>query len=95
MSDIDRQRISGVRMLEAFGFTFDNSTGTWKGPVSSTLPHIPESDAMHALLVERADRLIGSSLSSDEADELVAIGEALEAYEAVRWPGGKTPGGKG
>ena len=51
-------------------------------------------DAMHALLVERADRLIGSSLSSDEADEQVANGEAL-AYEAVRWPDGKTPGGKG
>jgi hypothetical protein len=32
--------------------------------------------------------------SSDDS-ELIAIGEAIEAYELKRWPEGKEPGGKG
>ena len=37
----------------------------------------PEDDQLYALLIERADALIGQ-------DELEAIGEALEAYEGRR-----------
>ena len=54
-----------------------------------------EADAMHALLVRRADDLAESSEGSTEAAELVAIVDAIEAYEEKRWPLGKVPGGKG
>ena len=51
--------------------------------------------ALHALLVDRADQLVACTENSPDEDELVAIGEALEAYELKRWPEGKEPGGKG
>ena len=50
---------------------------------------------MHALLVLRADALEGCAGNSEEARELGMIAEALEAYESIRWPDGKIPGGKG
>jgi hypothetical protein len=53
------------------------------------------ADAMHALLVERADELMGCAENSPEGAELASIVEAIEAYEALRWPTGKIPGGKG
>jgi hypothetical protein len=54
-----------------------------------------EADAMHALLVLRADLLGACPKSSDEAMELQLIADAAEAYEAKRWPNGKAPSGKG
>ena len=90
MSNIDRQRIAAVRTLEAMGYVFRDHE--WTGPtISSTF----ESDTLHALLVLRADALEGCSRNSEEARELAMIAEGLEAYEAVRWPDGKVPGGKG
>jgi hypothetical protein len=51
------------------------------------------ADAMHALLVRRADDPTNSN--GGDAAEPVAIVDAIEAYEAKRWPLGKRPGGKG
>lgn len=53
------------------------------------------ADRMHALLVERADVLIGCLEGSPEEGELTSIVAAVESYEAKRWPLGKVPGGKG
>jgi hypothetical protein len=53
------------------------------------------TDRMHALLVTRADALEGCTEGSPEEAELAALADAIEAYESVRWPHGKNPGGKG
>jgi hypothetical protein len=54
-----------------------------------------ESDAMHALLIKRADELIGSTEASPEEQELRTLADVIDAYEAKRWPNGKMPDGKG
>ena len=54
-----------------------------------------ESDAMHCVLVQRADMLEGCPKGSVEEAELEGIVDAIESYEAKRWPEGKVPGGKG
>jgi hypothetical protein len=55
---------------------------------------LKEAYAMHALLVTRADALMGCTEGSPEA-EFASLTEAIEGYEAKRWPEGKIPGGKG
>jgi len=50
---------------------------------------------MHALLVKRADELVGCTEGSPEEAELAAMADALGAYEEKRWPFGKVPDGKG
>ena len=55
----------------------------------------PCADTLHALLVGRADALIGCTEGSPEEQELAALTDAIEAYEALRWPQGKIEGGKG
>ena len=54
-----------------------------------------ESDAMHALLVKRADELVGCTEGSPEEEELRALADVIDAYEAKRWASGKMAGGKG
>ena len=51
------------------------------------------TDRMHALLVARADALVGCAEGSPEETELAALADAIDAYEAVRWPPGRIPGG--
>jgi hypothetical protein len=74
------------------GYTF--ADGEWH-PSGVTAWTTRESDRMHALLVEKADALDGCAEGSPEAREREAIADALEAYEAKRWPAGKEYGGKG
>ena len=50
MSEIDRQRVSAVRVLEATGHTYRD--GQWR---QAGCPHWPEADLLHDLLVRRAD----------------------------------------
>jgi hypothetical protein len=42
-----------------------------------------EADAMHALLIKRADELVGCTEGSPEETEL---SDVINAYEAKRWP---------
>jgi hypothetical protein len=50
---------------------------------------------VHGLLMRRADALVGCTKGSPEEAELASIVDAIEKYEAKRWPDGKVPGGKG
>ena len=92
MSNIDKQRISAVRTLEDMGYVFLDE---WIAPTGLTTPMTAEADAMHVLLVLRADAIEGFTEGSPEEAEFAKIAEAIEAYEAKRWPDGKAPGGKG
>jgi hypothetical protein len=98
MSNIDKQRVAAVRKLEVLGYSYQD--GEWV-PVSLSVGVGPrslmtaESDAMHGVLVQRADALEGCTERFEEVRGLVAITDAVEEYEAVRWPVGKEPGGKG
>jgi hypothetical protein len=91
VSSIDRQRVAAVKAMENLGYTFDGLA--WNGPTGVNLDH--EADAMHALLILRADRLEGCTEGSAEETELKLIAERVEAYEAKRSPNGSVPGGKG
>jgi hypothetical protein len=56
MTIIDKQRIATVRALEARGYVFND-------------PAAFEGDALHALLVLRADELVGCTEGSPEEAE--------------------------
>ena len=91
MGEIDRKRVAAVRVLEAMGHRFDGTN--WQLPIDPA--PWPEADRVHALLMDRAEVLSGSIEDTKEDDELRAIADALEAYEAKRWPKGRVAGGKG
>ena len=98
MNEIDRQRIAAVSTLEALGYEF--RSGRWNPPLGPLgagggSGSRPEADQLHALLIARADALIGCPDGSADQDELVAIGEALEAYEGRRSPTGRAGGRRG
>ena len=95
MSTIDKQRIAAVRAMEALGFAFDGIEWTAPAGPARICSKDAEADAMHSLLVLRADKLAGSPEGSDEQTELKLIADTVSAYEANRWPDGIVPGGKG
>lgn len=59
MTNIDNQRIAAVRVLDALGSTF--LAGEWKAPDGNAASLIPSADAIHGLLMRRADELAGCS----------------------------------
>ena len=58
MSEIDRQRVRGVEVLREMGFTWRN--GRWLPLVSAENQSaiVPAADAMHRVLIARADRSV-------------------------------------
>lgn len=86
MSTIDKQHIAAVRKLEQPGYTFAGAD--WMHPADGASPTPAITDALHALLVRRADDLEGCTEGSDE---LAAIADAVEAYETVSWPLARSP----
>jgi hypothetical protein len=90
---IDKQRIAAVRTLEELGYTFTLAEG-W-APATDVISCTAEADRLHALLVERADEIGGCVDGSSEDTELKSITDALQAYEAKRWPTGREAAGKG
>jgi hypothetical protein len=87
MNNLDKQIMAAERDLDAFAH--GGLTPAW-----AELLQTP-ADKMHALLIERADALMGCTEGSPEEAELATLTDAIEAYETVRWPDGKEPGGKG
>jgi hypothetical protein len=87
MHSFDRQIATAAKDLDAFAHAGRAPTAM------STLQ--AAADGMLALLIARADALMGCTEGSPEEAELAALTEAIEAYEAQRWPDGKVAGGKG
>jgi hypothetical protein len=81
---------------QAGDFTFNGIdwVATSGSPAETSLL-TTEADAMHALLMFRADELGGCAEGSVEATELETITDTIERYEAERWPSGRADGGKG
>jgi hypothetical protein len=75
------------------GYQFRN--GAWIAPSEPLADLSREADRLHALLVERAGEIGGCPDESLEDTEFKAIANALEAYEAKRWPEGRERRGKG
>jgi len=93
VSTIDKQRVAAVRKLEQLGYTF--AAGDSMQSANDAAAVVPAiTDALHALLVARADALVSCTEGSYEEAEFAHITDAIEAYEAVRWPGGRADGGK-
>jgi hypothetical protein len=94
MSMIDKQRVAAVRKLEQLGYTF--ATGDWHAPagITAPAPTSAQAGAMDAVLGQRADQPERCPERSDEEAEFATITDAVQAYQAVRWPNGRVDGGK-
>ena len=69
------------------GYAF--AGGEWKAPAGIVASLVPGADAMHGCVIRRADDLAGCTENSPEEQELEAIVDAIETYEAKCSPEGK------
>jgi hypothetical protein len=93
MGASNRQATSTAKTMKELGYTCDK--GVWTSSPEAVAHLAGVADAMHALLVRRADEFDGCTEGSPEEAEYRSLVETIEAYEAKRWPEGKIPGGKG
>jgi hypothetical protein len=94
MSAIDKRRIAAVRKLAQLGYTFAGDD--WMHPANDAAAVAPTiTDELNAMLVKRADDLEGCAEGSDEEHESRRHHRCDQAYEAVRWPLGRTQDGRG
>jgi len=88
---IDRQRLAAVALLQGLGYKW---TGTaWVPAAQSTgsmQAVLEAADALHGIVADRAAVLAGCIEESPEQEELAALGDALERYEAARRELGRT-----
>ena len=82
---------TAARKLEAMGYTF--ADGPWIHPANDAVAPVI-TDALHAPLVGRADELMACPEDGWRL-RTPAITDAIDAYEAVRSPGGRVDSGKG
>jgi hypothetical protein len=88
-----RQAAATAKTMKELGYTCDK--GIWTSSPEAVAHLARMADQMHAMLVARADELDGCTEGSPEETEYIKLVEAIEAYEAERWPDGKIPGGRG
>jgi hypothetical protein len=94
---IDKQRISAVAKLEELGYTFclaDGRTAPGTSGSAGAVPSTAESDAMHAVLVRRADALQECTEGSPEEAELEMIVSAIEPTKPSAGPMGRSRGAR-
>jgi hypothetical protein len=97
MTMVDKARIAAVRKLQTLGYIFDGTD--WQPPApagtAAKLVAWTEADALYAQLVQLADALDGCAEGSVQEAVRYALAEAIDGYQSIRWPGGRTADGKG
>ena len=96
MINIDKQRVTAVRKLEALGYSYQGGEWVPAAPAApQSLLMTAECDAMHGALMRRADALEGCAEGSTRRPSSGPSSTRSRPTKAVRWPTGKEPGGKG
>jgi hypothetical protein len=93
MSAVDRERIGAREGDGGIGLHIRRiRVDAPQGGVPFPCLH-GEADAMHALLVLRADKLVGCTEGCEFEKELKMIADTVSASDAKRWPDGGVRGG--